>query len=252
MKTFTCTITKTYTWQPEIEAANVKEAIDKLDAMIETGGLNIANAQKGYLDIGDMYDVSEPEVVVGAFCFDCKHRPPEHIQNEGYFDCPRRPQSCGDLNSRDYYDCWEEPNEKDCARIWRGCGESEPVHKEIKLKIGGSIFIEQLGNQEEEERIKIYDSNMDYLDYIPVERIYELAEEGGVVPEKWLEEECYDYENAETIWALLDLILDLPYSTPMSWEEVLEDEIEIEGLTKENTANSGISRIGEYYFYVGD
>lgn len=129
--------------------------------------------------------------------------------------------------------------------------------KEIKIRFGDSIFVEEFGDQEEDERIKIYDSNQGYIDYIPVERIYDLAEGDGVSPEQWLLEECKDYEEAEDIWRLLDLILDEPYSTPMLWEELLKDladnEYDIDGLTEETLIKSGhdINRIGKYYFYVG-
>jgi len=56
-------------------------------------------------DIDRLYPISEAEC-----CYNCKHRPPEEIQSDGKFDCPRRPQSCGNLNSRQHYECWEEPD----------------------------------------------------------------------------------------------------------------------------------------------
>jgi hypothetical protein len=70
--------------------------------MIENGKIADSNAQVGYIEIHDIEEGNETHC-----CLYCKHRPPEDVQNDGKFDCPRRPQSCGDLNSRDYYDCWE-------------------------------------------------------------------------------------------------------------------------------------------------
>jgi len=127
--------------------------------------------------------------------------------------------------------------------------------KEIKLKFGGSVFIEEFGDQEENERIKVFDSNMGYLDYFPVESIYRLADEKGLMPREWLEGLFTKCESAEDIWQLLDLILDEPFTTPLSWEELLAElaaeSIDTTTLTKENIADAGdINRIGDYFFYV--
>jgi len=127
--------------------------------------------------------------------------------------------------------------------------------KEIKLKFGGSIFIEELGDQEENERIKVFDSNMGYLDYFPVESIYRLADEKGLMPKEWLYEKCKQCENAGDIRQLLDLVLDEPFTTPLSWEELLAElaaePIDTTTLTKETIADAGdINRIGDYFFYV--
>ena len=127
--------------------------------------------------------------------------------------------------------------------------------KEINLKFGGSIFIEEFGDQEENERIKVFDSNMGYLDYFPVKSIYRLADEKCLMPREWLEELYTKCENAEDIWQLLDLILDEPFTTPLSWEELLAElaaeSIDTTTLTKENIADAGdINRIGNYFFYV--
>jgi len=127
--------------------------------------------------------------------------------------------------------------------------------REVKLKFGGSIFIEEFGDQEEKERIKVFDSNMGYLDYFPVESIYRLADKKGLMPREWLEELYTKCENAEDIWQLLDLVLGEPFTTPLSWEELLAElaaeSIDTTTLTKENIADaSDINCIGDYFFYV--
>jgi len=127
--------------------------------------------------------------------------------------------------------------------------------KEIKLKFGGSIFIEEFGDQEEKERIKVFDSNMGYLDYLSVELIYRLADEKDLMPIEWLDEKCKACENAGDIWQLLDLVLDEPFTTLLSWEELLAElaaeSIDTTAQTKETIADIGdINRIGDYFFYV--
>lgn len=45
--------------------------------------------------------------------------------------------------------------------------------KEITLKFGGTIYMEWYGEQEEEDRIKVFDSDKEYLDYFSVESLDE-------------------------------------------------------------------------------
>lgn len=46
--------------------------------------------------------------------------------------------------------------------------------KEITLKFGGTIYMEYFGEQEEEDRIKVFDSDKEYLDYFSVESLDEI------------------------------------------------------------------------------
>ena len=138
--------------------------------------------------------------------------------------------------------------------------------KEIKLKIGGFIFIEKFGDQEEDERIKIFDSDKKYLDYIPVDYIYYSADVGGISLEKQLEYECKSYEDAEDIHKLLELIGIESYPASKDWENLLEDayglgyqddsEEKIEkadAMTKEEFLESEwVNRIGDYYILQTD
>ena len=47
--------------------------------------------------------------------------------------------------------------------------------KEITLKFGGTIYMEWYGEQEEEDRIMVFDSDKKYLDYFSVERLRDTA-----------------------------------------------------------------------------
>lgn len=67
----------------------------------------------------------------------------------------------------------------------------------------GDLYIEKLDCREEEDRIKIYDSNFDYLDYLSLE-FYEEVEQ--------TEQEQYDcyiemLEQFESVEALMDWLV---------------------------------------------
>ncbi|MCL2062060.1 MAG: hypothetical protein FWH03_05490 [Firmicutes bacterium] len=107
MKTYRGTLSRTLNWEAIVSANNEDEAKELIDKMIENGEITNDNAQVGYIEIHDIEEDDEKHC-----CFNCKHRPPEEVQNDGKFDCPHRPQSCGNLNSREHYDCYETPKHK--------------------------------------------------------------------------------------------------------------------------------------------
>lgn len=45
--------------------------------------------------------------------------------------------------------------------------------RKINNKYLGDFYIEELENREEKDRVKLYDSNYNYLDYLPLERYYD-------------------------------------------------------------------------------
>ena len=42
--------------------------------------------------------------------------------------------------------------------------------RKINNKYLGNFYIEELENREEKDRVKLYDSDENYLDYLPIER----------------------------------------------------------------------------------
>lgn len=77
--------------------------------------------------------------------------------------------------------------------------------KEIKIeKLNAVIYIDEWS--ENADKIRVYDSNREYLDYYEPDTIIELAEQDGVSEEQWLDEETKNLANVEDINELLDKI----------------------------------------------
>jgi len=116
MNKYKCKVTKTIEVEVIVSGVDAKDAckfIAELNSNehlpqgdIKSAAIKVTDVQKITEDEDDFYNDNDIWC-----CYYCKHRPPKDIQNVGKFDCPRRPQSCGDLNSRDYYDCWEAAEE---------------------------------------------------------------------------------------------------------------------------------------------
>ena len=128
--------------------------------------------------------------------------------------------------------------------------------QEIKTKFG-SIYIEQLGEQEEEERIKIYDSNKNYLYYTETSWLEEAAEDGETTTESIFRDWCLsiaDYETIELLFYMVGLEYDIittdwreaaeflfnPYENP-EYEEHSEQEL---------LENEWVNKIGKYYIVI--
>lgn len=77
---------------------------------------------------------------------------------------------------------------------------------EIKTKFG-SIYVERLvGNREEEDRIKIFDSDNNYIDYVPIETLIRCATEKGITIEEEYATMLNSLREAESIYDLMKLI----------------------------------------------
>ena len=83
----------------------------------------------------------------------------------------------------------------------------------------GTIYIEEwifdchddADLREEEDRVKIYDTNMNYLDYLSSELVEENAEYEHITPQELLDNHASKLANAKTIEDLLDM-LDVEYN----------------------------------------
>lgn len=75
--------------------------------------------------------------------------------------------------------------------------------REIETE-AGSLYIEKIGEQEEDERIKIYDSMGRYLDYFSVESIQETAEVNEISFEEQYEEFIRIIAKSKTVEEILD------------------------------------------------
>ena len=131
--------------------------------------------------------------------------------------------------------------------------------KKVYIKnLGGYIYIENYRkDNEEEDRAKIYDENMQYLDYIPLEELtkqeymasikeYKQAKDINDFIDNCLFYNVYDY--SENLEYLLYSILD-------GQDEECFEELENDLKTlneKELLTKYMINNIGNYYFYLGD
>lgn len=116
--------------------------------------------------------------------------------------------------------------------------------KEITLKFGGTIYMEWYGEQEEEDRIMVFDSDKKYLDYFSVESLDETR--------SW----CWDL----SIQNLLDIYAD--HMAEKKSVEALLDYLEINWLAIYPSAaalrkaeglevtNEWVNHIGKYYIEV--
>ena len=82
--------------------------------------------------------------------------------------------------------------------------------KIIKTKFG-DLFIEELGNQEESDRIKIYDSQKRYLDYISIEFMDYQSEIYNQTIQEFFESYIMKIQKCNSVEQLLDIILNIKY-----------------------------------------
>ena len=120
--------------------------------------------------------------------------------------------------------------------------------REIWLNnIGTNIYMENYGDQEEEERIKLYDSDHKYLDYFSVERLEDAAKSLRLHIKDILDAYVIKMREKENVQALLDWI-------GVSWEAIYENAEKAssgERLPKnELSTNEFVNRIGAYYIAI--
>ena len=131
--------------------------------------------------------------------------------------------------------------------------------KQINTKFG-ILYIEEWEfdhhkpwQREEEDRVKIFDSNERYLDYFSAESIEESAEIEGITPQDVLNEYINKMEHFDTIQGLLDwlgLNDDLITTDRVVVENYLhyfdmDDDSDIE-------ENEWVNKIGDYYIVVSE
>ena len=134
--------------------------------------------------------------------------------------------------------------------------------KAIETKFG-TIYIEEWAYdrhipalREEEDRVKIFDSNENYLDYLSAELVEENAEYEHITPQELLDNHASKLANAKTIEDLLDM-LDVEYEFVGPKEETiayLHNELNWD-LPREDynpLDNEWINKIGDYYIVVSE
>lgn len=125
---------------------------------------------------------------------------------------------------------------------------------QIKTNLG-FIYIEPLvGTREEEDRVKIFDSDTNYIDYIPVETLLMSAAEQSITVEEEYSTRLKAFREAETIKDLMDLI-------SQNWISIVDNPFELEDkldikYTDEKRAlheilnNDCVNKIGQHYILM--
>ena len=116
----------------------------------------------------------------------------------------------------------------------------------------GTFYIEKIGFQEENERIKIYDSEKRYMDYFNMEHVEDVAEINCISPEEYMADTIHKMKNLNSVEELMDYLC-------ISWECMSDDWKDIANyLSPENPEkteqnlleNEWINKIGDYYIVV--
>lgn len=134
---------------------------------------------------------------------------------------------------------------------------------ELTTKIG-SLFVEEIDNREENERIKVYDGLGRYFDYFSVE---DIRKDRNAL-KKFYEQLKLNLKKIENIDTLLNYFGISNCTASTKWEDLLEDiyddyaeyhdgdwiDITDDSIITEKTimANEWVNKIGETYIFIGE
>lgn len=118
--------------------------------------------------------------------------------------------------------------------------------KEITLKFGGTIYIEWYCEQEEEDRIKVFDSDKGYLDYFSVESLEETRSMyKGLSIQDLLDVYADNMAEKESVEALLDYL-------GINWLAIYPSAAALRKVEGLEVANEWVNHIGKYYVLVDE
>lgn len=120
--------------------------------------------------------------------------------------------------------------------------------KEITLKFGGTIYMEWYGEQEEKDRIKVFDSDKEYLDHLSVESLEETRSMyRGLSIQDLLDVYADNMAEKESVEALLDYL-------NINWYAIYPSKAALIEATDRDVheidADEWINHIGKYYIEV--
>ena len=117
------------------------------------------------------------------------------------------------------------------------------------------IYIEKWEPEcrEEEERIKLYDSDGKYLDYFSTESIYETSLTKGISPEDYYLEICSDISNLSSVEELADYLY-------LAYEIITKDTLDIALILIDQNVdddspleeNEWVNHIGDYWILIAE
>jgi hypothetical protein len=125
---------------------------------------------------------------------------------------------------------------------------------QIKTQFG-FIYVEPLvGTREEEDRVKIFDSDTNYIDYIPVDTLLSSAAEQSITVEEEYSIRLKAFREAATIKDLMDLISQNWISivdNPFDLEEKLDIKyVDEKRALHEILNNDCVNKVGQYYILM--
>ena len=125
---------------------------------------------------------------------------------------------------------------------------------QIKTKFG-FIYIEPLvGTREEEDRVKIFDSDTNYIDYIPVETLLSSAAEQKITVEEEYVKRLKAFREAGAIEDLMNLISQNWISivtNPFDLEERLDIKyVDEKRALHEILNNDYVNKVGQHYILM--
>lgn len=122
--------------------------------------------------------------------------------------------------------------------------------KEITLKFGGTVYMEWYGEQEEEDRIKVFDSDKEYLDYFSVESLDETRSMyKGLSIQDLLDDYADVMAGKESVEALLDYLnIDWYAIYPNKAALIIATDRDVHEIDEDEWIN----HIGKYYVLVDE
>ena len=134
--------------------------------------------------------------------------------------------------------------------------------KQINTKFG-TLYIEEWEfdchkpwQREEKDKVKIFDSNKNYLGHLPTKLVKENAEYEHITPQELLDKHASELANAKTIEDLLDM-LDVDYEFVGTKDETiayLHNELNWDLPSEDYNPldNEWVNKIGNIYIVVSD
>lgn len=111
--------------------------------------------------------------------------------------------------------------------------------QKIETKFG-AIYIEDFHDRAEEDRIKIFDSGKNYMEYFSLEGLMDCAEDCGHTVEEELNIRIKNFKEC-------DAIEDLANSIFWTWDLITKDSKEVEEYLENN---EWLNIIGDYYIVI--
>lgn len=152
-------------------------------------------------------------------------------------------------------DCLHNDLSKLIYSIYTKGKDKDEDLREIKTPLG-IVYIENILFREEDERVKIYDSNKKYLDYISMETIFDGAEDHHCSFITIFEEYIKYLGKCSTVEKLFEGLGIKCVEYSVEWkviaDKLVEDSEHQINSVMELLDNDFVNQIGDYYIYISE